>query len=124
MYREAGMRIWTFAVLLIAISVFLIVAKDSDVLNMILIFSALLALSLLSVVILWRKNRALFAEVKSRAKAQKQLRLLNDEFIKKAYTDELSGLGNSRSFFEKAEAKLKLAQLDQCEPTRIARLIE
>jgi len=99
MYREAGMRIWTFAVLLIAISVFLIVAKDSDVPNLILIFSALLAVSLLAVVILWRKNRALFAEVKIRAKAQKQLRL--------------SGLGNRRSFFEKAEAKLKLAQLDQ-----------
>ena len=113
MYRGAGMRIWTFAVLLIFISVFLIVAKDSDVPNLILIFSALLALLLLAVVILWRKNRALFAEVKIRAKAQKQLRLLNDEFIKKAYTDELSGLGNRRSFFEKAEAKLKLAQLDQ-----------
>ena len=80
---------------------------------LLLIFSALLVVSFSTAVILWCKNSSLFIEIEIRAKAQKQLRLLNKEMLKKAYTDELSGMGNRRAFFEKAEAKLKLAKLDK-----------
>ena len=85
----------------------------ADFPSLLLIFSVLLAVSFIAVIILWRKNSSLFVEIKIRSKAQKQLRLLNKEILKKAYTDALSGMGNRRAFFEEAEAKLKIAKLDQ-----------
>lgn len=62
--------------------------------------------------VLWGLNRSMSAELKTRTEAQKLLRLANKQIYKQAYTDELSGMGNRRAFYEQAEAEIKLATLD------------
>ena len=70
--------------------------------------------------VLWTFNRMMSIEIKSRAEAQRQLKRVNKEILKQAYTDELSGMGNRRSFYEQAEAEISLAKLDN---TQLAALM-
>jgi len=77
-----------------------------------------LFITLLASLVLWVFNRTMSEEIKVRAEAQKQLRLANKQILKLAYTDELTGLGNRRSFYEKAEAEISLAKLDNS-PTAV-----
>ena len=72
----------------------------------------LLSVTLLASLVLWVFNRKMSVEIKMRAEAQDQLSLANLSILKKAYTDELTGMGNRRSFYEQAEAEISLAKLD------------
>ena len=71
-----------------------------------------LCLAVLFSLVLCVFNRTMSAEIKARAEAQKQLSLANMFILKQVYTDELTGMGNRRSFYEKAEAEVSLAKLD------------
>lgn len=62
--------------------------------------------------VLWGINRAMSTEIKKRTAAQNFLSLENQQILEKAYTDELSGMGNRRAFYENAEAEIQLARLD------------
>ena len=75
-----------------------------------LVFS--LCLTILASAVLCVFNRTMSAEIKVRTEAQKQLSLANLSIRQQAYTDELTGMGNRRSFHEKAEAEISLAKLD------------
>ena len=68
---------------------------------------------LMVAVTLWAINRAMSAEIKARIEAQNLLSATNRLIRKQAYTDELSGLDNRRSFYEQGEAQLSLAQLNK-----------
>ncbi|MGB1310087.1 MAG: diguanylate cyclase [Leucothrix sp.] len=66
---------------------------------------------LVSLVLYWF-NRAMSAEIKVRTEAQHFLSVTNQQIREQAYTDELSGMGNRRAFYEAADAEIKLACLD------------
>lgn len=62
--------------------------------------------------LLWLFNRRLTAEVETRMAALERLRKVKDAALEKAYTDELSGMGNRRAFFERGKDLLGLANSD------------
>lgn len=66
----------------------------------------------ISTLVLWVLNRGMSDEIKKRADALGLLSLANEEIREQAYTDELSGMGNRRAFYEQAEAEIHLAILD------------
>lgn len=70
--------------------------------------------------ILWVLNKGMSDEIEQRTNALNLLGLANKEIREQAYTDELSGMGNRRSFYEQAEAQIKLARLEN---TPLAALI-
>ena len=80
----------------------------------------LLLISTLASVALWLRNRMMSAEIKKRREAQSQLKLANKQILKQAYTDDLTGMGNRRAFYEQAEAAVELAK---SEGTPLASLI-
>jgi diguanylate cyclase (GGDEF)-like protein len=63
--------------------------------------------------LLWLFNRRLTAEVETRMAALERLKKAKDAALEKAYTDELSGMGNRRAFFERGQDLLRLANSDQ-----------
>jgi len=76
------------------------------------LLASCLLLAILVSSVLWCLNRKMSAEIKIRTEAQDLLKLANKKIRKQAYTDELSGMGNRRAFYEQAEAEIKLATLD------------
>ena len=69
-----------------------------------------LLIATLASAMLWRLNRTMSVELEVRTKAQDSLRLANKRMHQLACTDELSGMGNRRSFYERAEAEIRLDQ--------------
>lgn len=71
-----------------------------------------LLLALVATGLLWLFNRRLTAEVETRMAALERLKKAKDAALEKAYTDELSGMGNRRAFFERGRDLLGLANSD------------
>lgn len=71
-----------------------------------------LLLALVTSGLLWLFNRRLTAEVETRMAALERLKKAKDAALEKAYTDELSGMGNRRAFFERGRDLLGLANSD------------
>jgi len=71
-----------------------------------------LSIATLVSLVLWVLNRGMSDEIKKRTDALGLLSLANEEIREQAYTDELSGMGNRRAFYEQAEAEIHLATLD------------
>ncbi|RVU84346.1 GGDEF domain-containing protein [Leucothrix sargassi] len=59
---------------------------------------------------LWSHNRRLIQEIKLHLKGKKYLQEAQQEAIKKAYTDEMTGLGNRRAYFEKGTDAVESAK--------------
>lgn len=72
-----------------------------------------LLLATVAVGLLWLFNQRLSSEVKARMAALERLKLAKDAAVEIAYTDELSGMGNRRAFFERGVDMMKLANSDQ-----------
>ena len=68
--------------------------------------------------ILFLYNRCLAAEVQVQIKGKKNLQDAQDAAIKKAYTDELSGMGNRRSCYEYGELAVEYTKVHK-EPLSI-----
>jgi len=71
-----------------------------------------LFITFLASLVLWLFNRTMSAEIKVCTEARNRLSLANQQILKQAYTDELTGMGNRRSFYEQAEAEVNVAKLD------------
>ncbi|WP_022954542.1 GGDEF domain-containing protein [Leucothrix mucor] len=76
------------------------------------LLGASLLLASVAAGLLWLFNRRLTAEVETRMAALERLRKVKDAALEKAYTDELSGMGNRRAFFERGKDLLGLANSD------------
>lgn len=72
-----------------------------------------LLLALVAVGLLWLFNRRLIAEIQARMASLERLKLAKDAAMEIAYTDELSGMGNRRAFFERGADMMTLANSDR-----------
>lgn len=76
-----------------------------------LLMTVLLFLSVV-VSVLWLFNSRLSREITERIEIQKRLRADKELADKIAYTDDLSGLGSRRSFYERGSDAMTLAEVD------------
>ena len=72
-----------------------------------------LSIVIVVILLLWRRNRVMSAELKMRKEAHTSLSLVHKQMRKQAYTDDLTGMGNRRAFYQQAEAEIKLVGLDK-----------
>ena len=88
--------------------------QESGTKNTWMVWTLVLSLStaILGNFLLWGGNRSMLAEIQIQSEEKRQLSLANKRMMKQVYTDELTGMGNRRSFYEKAKTKIKYAKLD------------
>lgn len=84
--------------------------KATDYVVVIRMLIAGLLLMTVVMSILWLFNYRLSQEIAERKKAQVRLRKAKEHADRRAYTDDLSGLGNRRAVYEQGEDVIKLAE--------------
>lgn len=87
--------------------------QESGTENTWMVWTLVLSLStaILGNFLLWGGNRSMLAEIQLQTEEKRQLSLANKRMVKLVYTDQLTGMGNRRSFYEEAEIKLNHSKL-------------